>query len=115
MLTLLRVGFSLFVYFQVRKIKGYEEKEQKIDETLCFGYVMFAIALVNFFVNNASRMLWYFELPFYVSLVNMSLPISLREKAKNILPLVAFCGIAMFVSMILRPYYFSLFPYQFWH
>lgn len=113
LLTLIQSIYAVYSYVLIRRLTG-KINHLWNDDMFWFGIMILFISLINFFVNNISRVLWYFELPFFVSLVNYSDEISNKERNKILIPLVTIYILSMIVGMIFRPYYYSLFPYSFW-
>lgn len=113
-LTLFQSLFALYTYCVIKKKTSNIDIVWNDDEILWFGVVMVAISVSNFFINNAARIMWYFELPFFASLLNRSKVLDVSSRQKVLVPILTLYIVSMIVGMVFRPYYYSLFPYSFW-
>ena len=113
-LTLFMAIYIFRSYIMVKKKTIDSVIEEKNDETIFFGYAILFIGFINFFSNNASRLMWYFQFPFLAGLLNRTSKMQTDERQRVIVPIVLLYQFDFLINLTLRPYYFALIPYEFW-
>ena len=112
-LTLVQIAYSILVYRYCLKKNKKDAIAFNDSEIEWFSYAMLFFCVINFVANNFSRILWFFEIPFYTSLLNRVSILNIKKRKICLLSVAMLLMFSFFINLALRPEYYNLIPYRF--